>query len=146
MPTERMKARDYRIKQGLAVRKPQAVKKERQPRNKWEQEYHNLLSVMLRAKIIQAFYYEPEGYRFWLSDAPKTTYLPDFVVITNDGRVFVIEVKGYVRRDSKHIFIWASQKYPQYRFIMVTKKSGAWTRLFDLNTDKAELPKEIGNE
>ena len=140
MPTEHISAKEFRITQGLSV-KDVAEVKPKGVMNKWEQEYANLLSACLMAGIIDTFDYEP--YSFIMSAKPKCSYLPDFLVSTNEGDKIVIEVKGFRREKDKIRFLWAAKDNPEIRFIMVTKKDGAWVAMYDINKEAARLPLEL---
>ena len=150
MPTKHTSARQYRIDNGLPVKKksvPKSVPKPKRqpgtPRNKWEQEMFNLLTALVKAKVIKSFAYE--SITFYMMDKPKCSYKPDFLVIDNNYKTLIIEVKGYQWEKDKIRFLWASQLNPDFRFVMLTKKAGKWVVKFDLNKGSAELPKEIAN-
>ena len=138
MPTEHISAKEYRITQGLSVKGVAEVKGKM---NKWEQEYANLLSVLQRTAWIERYEYEP--YSFIMSEKPKCSYLPDFLVTTIEGDKIVIEVKGFRREKDKIRFLWAAKDNPEIRFIMVTKKDGAWVTMYDVNKEAARLPLEL---
>ena len=53
MPTKHTPARQYRIDNGLPVKNSKTEqKREAKPRNKWEQEMFNLLTALIKAKVI----------------------------------------------------------------------------------------------
>ena len=157
MPTKHTSAKQYRIDNGLPVKsnlspiksnlspikRPKSEPKSGTPRNKWEQEMFNLLTALVKAKVINGFRYEP--YSITLMVKPKASYKPDFLVYTNDMKMIVIETKGYQWEKDKLRFLWASQLNEDMRFVMLTKDKGKWVVKYDLNKGSAELPKEIVN-
>ena len=143
MPTKSISAKQYRIDNNLPVKKPKPKRQPGTPRNKWEQEMFNLLTALVKAKVILSFEYEPVTFHMMIK--PKCTYTPDFEVITNDNQYLIIETKGYQWEKDKIRFLWASQKAPDMRFVMLTKDKGKWVVKYDLNKGSAELPKEVVN-
>lgn len=53
-------------------------------------------------------------------------YMPDFLVIRNDGTVELHETKGFWREAAKVRIKVASSMYPGIQFIVVTRKNGQW--------------------
>ena len=143
MPTKRITAREFRISQGVPV-KAKPKREAGTPRNKWEQEMFNLLTALVKAKVIKEFRYEP--FSIVMLAKPKCSYLPDFLIHTNEHEYIVIEVKGYQWEKDKIRFLWANQYDKKVRFVMLTKDKGKWVVKYDLNKGSAELPKEIVND
>ena len=146
MPTKSIPARQFRIDNNLPVKKPMPKPKRQPgtPRNKWEQDMFNLLTALVKAKVINEFFYEP--FAFTMLEKPKCSYKPDFTISTLDGGLIILEVKGYQREKDKIRFLWAGSMNTSYRFVMLTKDKGKWVVKFDLNKGSAELPKEIVND
>ena len=144
MPTEHISAKEYRITQGLSVKGVAEVKGKM---NKWEQEYTNLLSVLQRAGSIKSFRTMADKEKPLLQMTINCKYTPDFMVTTNDDKTIVIEVKASGCRDRYSASILrfriSADLFPQYRFIMVTKKDGAWVMMYDVNKEAARLPLEL---
>lgn len=90
--------------------------------NAWESEYAAILDVRLRAGEIRAWMFEP----FRIILAPKTTYLPDFLVIHMDGTPEIVEVKGRQREDAMVKFKVAAAMFPFWVFRMVSKRQRHW--------------------
>lgn len=71
---------------------------------------------------IQHWDYEPEKLRLAL----RTFYTPDFRVVV-EGRTEMHEVKGYLRRYASLTLRFAAEQFPQYTFVLVQRRKGAWT-------------------
>ena len=146
MPTEHISAKEFRITQGLSV-KDVAEVKPKGVMNKWEQEYANLLYVLQRAGSIKSFRTMADKEKPLLQMTKNCKYTPDFIVTTNDEKTIVIEVKALGCRDRYSASILrfriSADLFPQFRFIMVTKKDGAWVTMYDVNKEAARLPLEL---
>lgn len=88
-----------------------------------ERAYAALLEQRLRAGEIKAWLYEP--WRLLLAD--RTTYTPDFLVITTENFLECHEVKGFWRDDARVKIKVASRQHPYLRFLAVTLKKKQWT-------------------
>lgn len=68
-------------------------------RSKWETNYGLYLDFLLKNKEIKSWEYEPERYKFITTEGNYKveigTYLPDFRITENDGKVWVAEIKGF---------------------------------------------------
>ena len=117
------------------------------PRNKWEQEMFNLLTVLKKAKVIHTFIDQADDAKVVLQLTKHCKYTPDFYITTNDHKVIILEVKSAGRDNQMAASILrfriAADLYEQYRFVMLTKDKGKWVVKYDLNKGSAELPKEI---
>lgn len=58
--------------------------------------------------------------------APKTTYLPDFLVVTAKGTLEIHEVKGFLREKDNVKVKVAARLFPMFRFFLVRKLNGLW--------------------
>lgn len=69
-------------------------------KSSWERKYANVLELRKINKEISDWIYEP--HRFWFDEAASTvrSYLPDFLVINNDGSKEYHEVKGWMTKRS----------------------------------------------
>lgn len=89
--------------------------------NRTEQAYDGYLAKLkLAGKIIE--------YRFeavTLRLAQRTTYTPDFFVITENDFQFH-EVKGFWRDDARVKFKVAAEQFPWFVFFEVTYKNKIW--------------------
>lgn len=68
---------------------------------------------------IVRFYYEPCNFRL----AHKCFYKPDFMVITKEGFVEFHETKGYFEEQSKVRLKVVSEKYPEFVFRLIQKRT-----------------------
>ena len=64
--------------------------------------------------------------RVTLKLAPDTRYTPDFLVIGPAGDVQFHEVKGFMRDDARVKLKVAADRFPWFRFHLVTRTGGAW--------------------
>lgn len=111
------------------LKKPQkTAKKQRIPaknskgQNKLEASYADHLQLLVMAKVIKGFEFEPDKLKL----AWTTTYTPDFKVFNFDGSIEYHEVKGFWRDDARVKLKVAAHQYPQFKFRSVEKKGGAW--------------------
>jgi len=59
--------------------------------------------------------------------APATTYCPDFQVILPDGRLELVEVKGFWRDDARVKVKLAAALFPEFGFVAVQRRKAAWS-------------------
>lgn len=90
--------------------------------SKWEEQYASRLETLKRAGEIRDFKFEPM--RILLAN--KTTYLPDFLVVSNSGYLEFHEVKGFIREDALVKFKIAAEMLPMFDFLMITKHNSSW--------------------
>ena len=101
-------------------------------RSKWEALYAMELRDEQAAGEILGWDYEPFSMR--LTDKTvvdgKTVrslrYTPDFAVWLPDGRLRLVEVKGYRRDAGITRYKAAKDKFRHIEFVMVTRKAGSW--------------------
>ena len=92
-------------------------------RSKWEWEYaRTYLAVELAGGLITGFDYETER----LEIGVGAFYRPDFPVTLPNGRRQMREVKGYKREAAMVRIRAAALRYPEFDFILVTKRGGQW--------------------
>src|SRR5580692_8691131 len=93
--------------------------------NRWECEYAGLLETRYLAGDIQWFGFEPLVLRL----ADRTTYKPDFIVVTSKGSVEAHEVKGFQRDDAIVKFKVARELFPWIKFVMMQRaRGGIWSQ------------------
>ena len=93
-------------------------------RSKLEAAYANSLEMAKQAGEILRYDYEPISFKL----ANGKRYRPDFVVVYKDHIAFH-EVKGRWmknRRDGMTHLIWAAQRFPMFRWILIERERGAW--------------------
>ena len=78
----------------------------------------------LRRDHLKVLSYEYEAITLHL--APRTTYTPDFMVMTNDGEIEFHEVKGFMRDDAAVKLKVAAAKFWHFRFFLVKSGKGGW--------------------
>ena len=93
------------------------------PMNAWEKEHARDLFDRLMAEEISGYMFE----RFRFELGHNCRYIPDFVVMFNDGTFGADEVKGFFRDDAKVKLTVAARMYPQINFSLWTKGKGLWT-------------------
>jgi hypothetical protein len=83
--------------------------------NQLEFRYALELEARKQAGAISDYRYEPMR----LILAKRTSYLPDFLVLTADGEVEFHEVKGFMRDDAHVKLKVAAATFPFFRFWLV---------------------------
>ena len=87
--------------------------------NKLETEWDEHLAAELAAGRISAYWYEPVSLRL----AKGASYKPDFMVIDADGYVELHETKGYMQEAANVRIKVAADKFPQFVFRLVKKRT-----------------------
>lgn len=90
--------------------------------NGLESRYAKTLEGQRIAGEIRSWRYEA----LTLKLANKTTYTPDFLVVTADGYIECHETKGFFRDDAKVKIKVAACEFPEIRFLLVQEKRGDW--------------------
>lgn len=102
---------------------PVSQAKARARLNKWEADYRDVLEFQKRAGMIAAYWSQAVKLRL----ADNTTYLPDFLVKENDGRLRFIEVKGRKFAAGMAKYKIAREMFEAMaEFVMVTKTAEGW--------------------
>lgn len=91
-------------------------------RNKTEQAFWEMQLIRKRAGETHDCLWEPFNLRL----ADNTFYKPDCVVIGNDGRITVYEVKGFWRDDARVKIKVAARQHYYLKFVAVSRKRGEW--------------------
>lgn len=88
-------------------------------RSKWEANYGCYLQWQKERGLISDWEHEPQT--FWFEGIKRgcVSYLPDFKVIDNEGRVEWIEVKGYMDSKSKTKIKRFNKYYPQEKLRVI---------------------------
>lgn len=95
------------------------IRKNAKGMNKTETAYAQKLELLYKANEIVGWKFEPITFRL----APKTTYTPDFIVVTSE-HVELHEIKGsFVRDDAMVKFKVAAEMFPYFRWEMIVGKS-----------------------
>jgi len=91
-------------------------------RSRWEANYARYLNWLLELGEIADWEHEPET--FWFDGVRRgcVSYLPDFRVLENDGRVVYHEVKGWMDSRSKTKIRRMAKYHPAVRLIVVAEK------------------------
>lgn len=82
--------------------------------NKTEARFHACLLDLQVSRQIEAFAFESIKLRL----AGRTWYAPDFAVARADGRIALIEVKGFMRDDAAVKLKVAAEKYKTFAFFV----------------------------
>lgn len=91
-------------------------------RSKWELEYSRYLDLQKAAGMVGWWAYEPDRLQIGVG----AFYTPDFLVKLPNGVTQYREVKGYKREAAMVRLKAAAFQFPESRFVLVTKKQGAW--------------------
>lgn len=93
--------------------------------NRTEEQYANYLELLKRAGEIRDYMFEPMK----LNLAKRTTYTPDFMVVSSDDTIELHEVKGFWRDDARVKIKVAAERFKMFAFIAMKKgKGGKWVR------------------
>lgn len=95
--------------------------------NKWESAYAERLEVAKKTGEVVSYHYEAMR----LTLGFKTTFTPDFMVITWDEIQFH-EIKGFRREDAMVKFKAAAAMFPWARWVMIEKTKIGWNTIMDL--------------
>lgn len=88
--------------------------------NKTEAAYTQRLELLYKANEIMGWKFEPITFRL----APRTTYTPDFMVVTPEC-IELHEIKGgYIYDDAIVKFKVAAEMFPYFRWEMIVGKGG----------------------
>lgn len=91
-------------------------------KSKAEARYAQLLERQRRAGQIESWRYEAITLRIGLG----ARYSPDFLVVTNDGRMRLVEVKGHMKEAARVRLRVAVEMYPQFSWLLVWSKKGGF--------------------
>lgn len=91
--------------------------------NKTEKAYAEHLAYLQTLRRVLWWMFEPIKLRL----ADGCFYSPDFMVMPDDCRLELHEVKGFWRDDARVKIKVAAARFP-FRFIAVTKRRGEWER------------------
>lgn len=88
-------------------------------RSRWEANYARYLEFIKKAGLIQHWEHEPET--FWFEGIKRgcVSYLPDFRVTENSGRVVYHEVKGWMDDRSKTKIKRMAKYYPAVVLVVI---------------------------
>nr|DAH90074.1 MAG TPA: Endonuclease [Caudoviricetes sp.] len=90
--------------------------------NKTEAAFAQHLEMLKRAGEIIQYDFEPETFKL----AKKTSYTPDFRVLTANRDLIFYDVKGFWRDDARAKIKICAEQNPMYRFIAVKKAKQNW--------------------
>jgi hypothetical protein len=104
-------------------------------KSKWEATYSQLLADRVKAGELLGWDYEAITFRLTESTIVNgrrtraTTYTPDFDLWLPDGRLHLVEVKGFRRTKDINRYKAAKDKFRAFTFEMVSRKNGQWIAL-----------------
>lgn len=87
-----------------------------------ETRYAQYLDILVRAGELQMWEYEAVGLR--LGD--DCFYYPDFLLVTSAGEIELHECKGHMRDDARVKFRSAAERWPFFRWVIVTSQGGTF--------------------
>lgn len=88
-------------------------------RSMWEVDYAKYLELLKKHKQIKDWEYEPVTFWFDAIKRGTRSYLPDFRVTENDGRVVFHEVKGWMDDKSKTKLKRMKKYHPEVKIYLV---------------------------
>lgn len=89
-------------------------------KSKAEARYAELLERQRRSGQIESWRYEAITLRIGLG----ARYSPDFLVVMNDGRMKLVEVKGHMKEAARVRLRVAVEMYPQFAWLLVWARKG----------------------
>jgi hypothetical protein len=100
--------------------------------NKWNYAYAQFLELEKQAGKIRWWWYEPSSH--WLVHPDKETkerglrFKVDFMIWHNNGRLQMVEVKGYSKnlRDGLTRFKIAKEQFPCFEWSLMKRKGRGW--------------------
>ncbi len=104
---------------------PEKPKRKQQGRgeNQLEQDFREYCSGLTNGAEIWQFWRKP----FILRIGPDMTFEPDFLVRDWTNQCYAIDTKGpFSREDSRIKIKVAAEKYPLWRWLIVTRTNGIW--------------------
>ena len=99
--------------QRAVIRKPGIM-------NRMEEAFAERLELLKKSGEISDYRFEAATLRL----APKTTYTPDFLVVSD--HIILYEVKGFRRDDAMVKLKVAAKMFPFFEFILVTQDRQGW--------------------
>lgn len=91
--------------------------------NKTEARYADRLKLLKISGDIRDFWFE----RLTLKIGDDCRYTPDFMIVTDLGRIELHEVKGaFVRDDARVKLKVAAEMFPQFQFVFCQLVKGNW--------------------
>ena len=88
--------------------------------NRMEEAFAERLELLKKSGEISDYRFEAATLRL----APKTTYTPDFLVVSD--HITLYEVKGFRRDDAMVKLKVAAKMFPFFEFILVTQDRQGW--------------------
>lgn len=108
--------------------------------SKAEGEYYQELLRQRKYGEIKDFVCQP---KFVLQEAPKVTYVADFLITDLDDSQRVIDIKGVVTPTFKVKLKLFQAKYPTLRIDILVKKHGEFILIQQYKKEKSELKRAI---
>jgi hypothetical protein len=91
-------------------------------RSAWEANYARYLEWLQERGEIKSWEHEPHTFWFLQIKRGTRSYLPDFLVVENNGSESYHEVKGWMSPASKTKIKRMAKYYPEVRLILIDKK------------------------
>ena len=102
----------------------------------YERKYADLLKTLVRDGQIVRWWHESMTLVVNSVEGDKRRYTPDFLLEFPDGKLRIVEVKGFAREDSILKFEVAAAVWPCFEFVMVGwSKQGGWTIMKQYNME-----------
>lgn len=106
--------------------------------SKKEGEYYQELLPLLKDGTLSEVICQP---KYILQDAPKITYIADFLLKFSDGSEIVVDVKGIELSTFKLKLKLFNKLYPEKTIRILTKHRGEWIETSELRKRKSEAKK-----
>jgi len=108
-------------------------------KSSYERKYADLLKTLVRDGQIVRWWHESMTLVVNSVEGDKRRYTPDFLLEFPDGKLRIVEVKGFAREDSILKFEVAAERWPCFEFVMVGwSKQGGWTIMKQYNMEATD--------
>lgn len=122
--SSRVSAAEYRNMVG--GKKPPARKRRPKPvyngvtmDSTYETRYARWLDRLVETGQIRSWEHTPVRFRLSAPEAPPLRYTPDFLIRMPNHSILFLEMKGYLRRGDRAVFLAATQQFPEFTWTMV---------------------------
>jgi len=95
-------------------------------KSKAEKLFADRLEARLASGLAAWWAYEPITLVIVDTDGQRCRYTPDFAEWSIAGRLYLYEVKGFLREAARIRFLAARERYPFWTFSMVRRTAGGW--------------------
>lgn len=121
-----------RMRKGKAPEEETAPEPTDEPvfRSEWEAQYAGELEIRRLAGDIIEWHHEPIKLKLYTTiergKRKSVYYIPDFMILHNDGKTEMVEVKGYEREVGRLKYLKAVEKFRHFTWRKVSRENDNW--------------------